>query len=332
MKPYLYLNGLKQLVKDINGDETIHIGIRPYGFHAGNAMALIVYPYLLCYYFEKLNREAKFNFIISLNDWEQDSLDGPDYRRYPFNIYPKNTSLQFTPDENGCCKSIVDHWTPIIEKNVIKIKKRFPRINCRFVKNSDLIDHIFCKKLLLETIKNPKDQLEIFRTYSNKEILETPLQYAGVVCPKCKKTHGVTSVTDDDQIQWECATCDTRKKSDFKKFNYWWYHKPLLLARMEIFDIDITISGGDHFSEGDFKIREAFIKKYSPQTKEPKMLFTPTVIALNGEKMSKSRNNVAYADVSKLIRASDQYKKKDFYITQDLLVDTIDEKDYSHIL
>jgi len=89
MKPYLYFSGLKRLAKEINGDEIVHIGIRPYGFHAGNAMALVVYPYLLCKYFEKEKRVARFRFIISINDWEQDCLDGPDPLEYPFNIYPK---------------------------------------------------------------------------------------------------------------------------------------------------------------------------------------------------------------------------------------------------
>ena len=41
MKPYLYFDGLKQLTKEINGNEVVHIGIRPYGFHAGNVIALV---------------------------------------------------------------------------------------------------------------------------------------------------------------------------------------------------------------------------------------------------------------------------------------------------
>lgn len=48
MKPYLYLRGLKNLAKKIKGNENVHIGIRPYGFHGGNVLSLVVYPYLLC--------------------------------------------------------------------------------------------------------------------------------------------------------------------------------------------------------------------------------------------------------------------------------------------
>jgi len=61
------------------------------------------------------------------------------------------------------------------------------------------------------------------------------------------------------------------------------------------------------------------------------MLFTPTVIALNGEKMSKSRDNTAFVDIEKFIKILDNYREKDFYITEDLILDKIDEKDYSNI-
>ena len=93
MKPYLYLPGLKKLVKKLRGNEKVHFGIRPYGFHGGNILSIIVYPYLLCKEFEKRGKGAKFNFTVSINDYEQDELDGPDIRKYPFNVYPKNTSL-----------------------------------------------------------------------------------------------------------------------------------------------------------------------------------------------------------------------------------------------
>lgn len=332
MEPYLYLSGLKRLAGEISGIEVVHVGIRPYGFHAGNAMALVVYPYLLCKLLEESGKKPRLTFVVSINDWEQDALDGPDYRKYPFNIYPKNTSLQFTPDENGCCSSVTDHWQPIIEENLNKLKRRFPEVSFIFVRNSELISHKYCQELLAETIKNPNDQLKILKEYSGKETLESPVSFAGVVCPQCRKSHGKTSVAEDGFIEWQCAKCDEKRKSEIQNFQYWWYHKPMLIARINIFKIDITLSGGDHFSEGDFKIREAFIQKYSPETKEPKMVFTPTVIALNGEKMSKSRNNTTFADMEKLILAAANFDERDFYITQDLVSDKIDEKDYSSVL
>lgn len=331
MEPYLYLKGLKKLAKEVGGDEVIHLGIRPYGFHAGNALALIAYPYLLCWYLELENKKARFHFVISLNDWEQDALDGPDYREYPFNIFPKNTSIQFTQDEDGCCKSTVDHWEPIIQRSMLKLKERFPNISFLFVRNSELSKHPYCKELLLRTIRNPEEQMEIFKRFSEKEVLTTPLSYAGAICPNCHRAHGNTSVGDNDSVLWKCSECKMTMEADYSEFQYWWYHKPMLLARMEIFGVDITISGGDHFSEGDFLIRRAFIERISPQTKEPRMLFTPMLITSNGEKMSKSRNNTAFADVEKLIQVAVSCDKPELLFTQNLALDEIDEKDYSRI-
>jgi len=86
----------------------------------------------------------------------------------------------------------------------------------------------------------------------------------------------------------------------------------MFLARLEIFKIDIALSGGDHFSEGDFDIRRVLIKKYSPKTKEPKMLFTPTVIALDGQKMSKSKNILLLLILEILLRHQTIANKKNF--------------------
>jgi|GEM_PF-768339 len=321
MKPYLYFGGLRNLAKDIRGDETIHLGIRPYGFHAGNQMALVVYPYLLCKYLGAEGKEPKLKFIFSINDWEQDCLDGPDIRRYPFNVYPKNSSLQFMPDEMGCHESITDHWQPVIEKNVALLKGSYPEISIRFVRNSSLRDDPFFKSLLKLTIKEPSSLSEIFKKHSNKEVFDSPVRYAGAICKKCFRSRGETILVGENEIKWVCQNCGFSICDSFDKFDYWWYHKPLFLARIKILNIDIAISGGDHYSEGDFLIRRAVIDKFAPEVRKPKMLFTPTILALDGQKMSKSRNNTAYADIEKLIAFSDGNTQGEIKVDEDLLLD-----------
>jgi lysyl-tRNA synthetase class I len=332
MKPYLYLKGLKELVHELNGNEIIHIGIRPYGFHAGNTVALIVYPFLLCKFFSDRGLVPKFRFVISINDWEQDALDGPDPRKYPFNIRPKTSSLQFTPDDFGCCRSIVDHWEKRIKDRVSLIQKKFKEISLKFVRNSELIEYESCRVFLAETVRNPRKQLAILKKHSDADILDEPIQFAGVVCPKCKKTKGDTRSSVGAEINWVCHTCSYSSSGDIRDFDYWWYHKPMLIARLDIFNVDVTLSGGDHFSEGDFNIRRDFIRTFSPKTKEPLMLFTPTVFAKDGNKMSKSRNNTEFSDIGKLIKAMSDYDGGRFDIRDELITDSLDEKDYSHIL
>lgn len=329
MEPYLYLSGLKRLSGEVKGDEIIHLGIRPYGFHAGNAVALLLYPYLLCKFIRQRGIEPTFKFIVSLNDYEQDSLDGPDTIRYPFNIYPKNSSLKHTVDERGCCDSIVEHWQPILEKCLRVLTQHYSSTIMSFVKNSELRGNTIFMNLLLHTIRFPQEQGEIMRKYSGKEVLENPMQYAGVVCPQCRKTHGKTDIMINKDVVWKCKTCAISIRRPYNQFDYWWHHKAMLCARLKIFDVDITISGADHYSEGDFLIRKAFLNLFFPEHKIPKMLFSPLILAPDGRKMSKSRNNTAFASVKTLLDLIETDKNNSIQLNHDMLILNIDEKDYS---
>ncbi|MCX6722320.1 MAG: hypothetical protein NTY04_04010 [Candidatus Staskawiczbacteria bacterium] len=321
-KPYLYLSGLKKLAKKVKGTERIHIGIRPYGFHGGNALSLFVYPYLLCKELKRLGKEPRFTFFISINDFEQDELDGPDYRRYPFNIYPKNTSLQHTPDESGCCKNTVNHWQPIIEQIVSSLKNNYPKLKTKFIRNSSLKNKKHFKKLLIDTLKNPNNQAEIFKKYSDKEVLDSPIRYAGIICPECKKSHGVTTVMSSKKIQWECATCDCTIERPYEYFSYWWYHKPMFAARMRIFDMDIAMSGADHYNEGDYNIRAHLFKKYFKNHPRLIMMFCPILMARDGQKMSKSRHNEEFVKIKELTLLAEK-TKAGFIILPDELIENV---------
>lgn len=322
MKPYLYLAGLEKLAKDVRGDEVIHTGIRPYGFHAGNALALVLYPYLLCKRVKELGKTPRFKFVVSINDWEQDSLDGPDYHRYPFNVHPKKTILRYTADEEGCCESTVEHWEPIIKKNLEMISGEFPEVEIRFVRNSELVSHPVCKTILAETIKSPNEQLAMLRENSRMETLDSPLSFASAVCPTCKSARGKTEFVSKEMVRFDCEQCGETTIQDFELFQFWWYHKPLLTARIAIFNIEILISGGDHYSEGDFNIREAFIKKYLPGVSSPRMLFTPTVISLDGQRMSKSKKNTYSANLKELLSKASSTDSDNLHLSEDLILKT----------
>lgn len=70
MKPYFLYKGLLDLAQTLEGNENIYLGIRPYAFHAGNMVTMMVYPLLLCREMEKLDKTAKFNFFIYRFNWE----------------------------------------------------------------------------------------------------------------------------------------------------------------------------------------------------------------------------------------------------------------------
>jgi len=328
--PYLFNKGVKDLASEVVGSERIHMGIRPFGIHAGNLVSLYVYPYLFCEEVERLGKPVKFTFFCSVNDYEQDELDGPDYRKYPFNIYPKNTTLGYAPDPDGCHELVIDHWLPLIKKTISKLKDRFPDVQIYFVKNSDLKADLKFKEILTSTLKNPKEQSDIYRRFTEFEILSEPIQYAGAVCPFCKKTKGRTTThrVNGDFIQWNCGTCGISLNAPYSNYDYWFYHKPLFTARLCIFNIDITFSGGDHYTEGDFNIREEFIKRFNPDLKIPKMFFTPVLLDESGEKMSKSRKNTVFGDPKKMIDFCRKTDLEEIKILPELIVYPKNHEEY----
>ena len=91
------------------------------------------------------------------------------------------------------------------------------------------------------------------------------------------------------------------------------------------------MSGGDHYSEGDYNIRRKFMQKYFRKFNEPVMLFCPTLIAKDGQKMSKSRNNSEYVDIKKLIEIASSNYESEIIISDNLIKKVKNEKEYNCI-
>ena len=119
MKAYFYKKGIIALSKKLRGNENIYLGIRPYGFHSGNALPLVAYPRLLAREVKKNRIEPHFNLYVFINDYEQAKACGPDIKKYPFNIHPEYSTFQYTNDPNKPNINIVNRWQPIIEKKLI---------------------------------------------------------------------------------------------------------------------------------------------------------------------------------------------------------------------
>jgi len=306
MKAYFFQDGIKQLAQEVTGKENIYLGIRPYGFHAGNMLPFVLYPVLLSEELKKLGKEPKFNLIIFINDWEQDGLAGPNIKMYPFNIFPKNTTFQYVLDPENNNTNIVDYWEPIIVENVKQVQLLFPEVKVKSVRNSKLKNHPIMKKHLLFTIQNPQVVANLLRKYTNKKVLDKPLSYAMAVCPKCKKAKGKTSYKSG-KIYHSCFSCGETTFGEYQDFDYWFYHKPLALPRLEIFDIDICITGSDHYDEGDFIVRQELIKKYGSGAKFPKTLYTQIVLGRDGDTMGKSRGNAEMVSLEELTDLFNKY-------------------------
>lgn len=311
MKPYLFYQGLIELSQTLKGNENIYLGIRPYGFHAGNATSLAIYPQLLCKALKEKGLEPRFHIYLFINDWEQDKLDGPNPKKYPFNICPVRTTFQYTPDYFGCCNNIVDHWQPIIEKDIYKITQNYPLVKIESVRNSSLKHDTRFKDLLLKTIKYPEDIFKIIKTHSTKPVLKEPISFAKAVCPRCHSARGKTIVIGKDTINNICDYCDLNISGEYEKFDFWFYHKMLALPRLQIFNIDLCITGYEHYNEGDYYIRQDLIKRFQPSIKLPQTLYAPLILGENNDTMGKSRGNAKYIELNDLMMIINQNINKE---------------------
>lgn len=318
MKPYFLYNGIKELVKTMKGDENIYLGIRPYGFHAGNASTLVIYPIILCTELEKLGKKAQFKFNLFLNDWEQDSLDGPNPRLYPFNIMPKFTTWQYMPDPIDSSKKIVDYWEKVIVNNINLIKHYFPAVQILPIKNSEMKHDKEMKHCVLHTIDHPEQITHVMRQYTNKKVLNMHSIYSSAVCPDCHAARGNSCVVaNSDKIIHHCINCGITNSGKYEDFNYWLYHKPLAIPRIISCKIDLCITGSDHYNEGDFAVRQKLFEIYGYTINQPKTLYTPSVFGEDKQVMGKSKGNARLIDLDKLLNLVLTYKNNKKIIIPD---------------
>ncbi|NMB56414.1 hypothetical protein GYA19_00575 [Candidatus Beckwithbacteria bacterium] len=306
MKPYFLINGIKELSKEFKGKANIYLGIRPYGFHAGNQLPFMVYPYLLCKFTKELGFTPKFNFFLFLNDWEQDALEGPDLANYPFNIFPKNTTFQFTPSPDGK-GNIVDFYEPIIATNVKKALEDFKQVKVIVMRNSSMKKMKTMKDVVLKTIVNPKLVRNVLKKYSGKSILKNSCSYCNAICKSCNSAKTETKIMKDQRIRAKCLICGSINYGPYESFEYWLYHKPLALPRIYENKIDLCITGLDHYNEGDFVSRKELFKIYGLKVKYPKTLYSHLIKGANGLVMGKSKKNDEYMAFPRLLKLVIKY-------------------------
>lgn len=304
-KTYTYLDGIKECAHDMKGDESIHIGIRPYELHAGNKLAIVAYPILLCEELEKLGKTPKIRIILSLNDWEQRVLAGSDIYKYHFDIKPLDTTIQYATEKDGIT-STPRHWGGKIVEAMSEITNRYPEVTVEPYFNSDLKDKPAMKEVILKTIFNPAEIKEIMLRTTGHPTDDSSTRFASVVCPHCHDANTETIRIDGGEtLSSRCTKCNTISEGQYEDFMYWLHHKPLFSARWKALGFTHSLSGGDHFAEGDVEVRRK-LYSYFFNAEPPRldMIFSSTLLGTNGKKMSKSRANFFDADIETILNAA----------------------------
>ena len=190
--------------------------------------------------------------------------------------------------------SLVDYWESKIIDQVSIIQSKYPYVKMRCVRNSHMRDTPTMKDVILKTINNPDIISNVLKSTTNKEILANSC-YCRPVCPNCKSARTIADIENCDNLNIKCNYCGLHKVYNYHLLNFWLYHKPLALPRIKEFNIDLCITGMDHYNEGDFSTRMKLFEAYKIKIKLPKTLYTPTLYGRNGKAMGKSKGN--YEDI-----------------------------------
>jgi len=316
-KTYVCWKGLEEAAKDVKGDEKISIGIRPYGFHAGNELTLFVYPWHFCNLVKRLGKEPKFTFFISLNDMEPERLKylypdkntGYYYKKeeltlkeevpFEYNIFPRDTSFQYTADKEGCCNSMAEHWSKIIEAKVLRLKEDFPLLTFQFIKSSSIKNDPLYKKALKLGIEHPEVLGRIASQHEKVCFEDGCLSWAGAICPTCHSAQGKTMISGET-ITFECSDCGEKYAGSMNKTSFWMHHMLLLAPRLKLFGIDLFFRGYDHYACNHISINEQLYEALCGEILDIKTIVPPLIVGADGKKMSKTWSNEKVLNTQKL--------------------------------
>ena len=315
---YTGLPGIAALAKTLNGGESIHIGIRPYELHAGNKLAIIVYPILICEELRRLGKSPRFTFLLSLNDWEQRVLVGTNIYEYTYDVKPLDVTIQYAKESDN--KTLTaPFWGGRIIEEMAEITRRFPDVTVKPFFNSDLHNTDAMKTVVLQTLIHADEIKELMLRTTNKATDGSLTMFAASVCPSCHDANTDTQI-QDDTLSVSCSACGHVTSGIYEDFMYWLHHKPLFAARWKAFGFTHSLSGGDHLAEGDVEVRRALYSYFfNEQPPKLDMIFSPILLGADGNKMSKSRDNYFDATVDELLRAAKQDGTKISLETPELL-------------
>ncbi|PIV12667.1 MAG: hypothetical protein COS47_01315 [Candidatus Nealsonbacteria bacterium CG03_land_8_20_14_0_80_36_12] len=303
---FLYLHGLKELSKTLSGDERIFMGTRPWGFHAGNILTMVIYPYLLCEEVARRGLEPRFKVFVSLNDWEPHRLLYRDKGEHPYNFFPEGTSFQYTNDPKGCCSSIVEHYEDPITRAFDPLKDAHKLLEVNFRRVSDLKNEQVFQDILRRCFEEKDAIGKQVESVTGEKISYDTLQWTGVICPSCNSANGETAY--DGSIRFTCHGCGETYKGKLSDFDFWWYHLPMLIPRILYFRPDIIVRGGDHYDYKGLAMLYSLLEYFGHRDIRLKTLVSPKLLALDGNKMSKSIGNQAEVNFQKLLSFAREFE------------------------
>lgn len=299
---YCGLDGVRKIASLMRGDENILIGVRPFGFHAGNLSADVVYPLILCEELKRQGKEPYLNITFFMNDYEQYEIVG--HRNDPdeddeVNIYPKGKTLQYEREPLDNSLTVVDYWSSKIISHMDVIRHAYPNVMIKYQRTSDLRSTDLYREVLNLSLNKPNEIASIFKEVSGKHV-HLPAEFARVVCVNCEMPVPGTQMNNETvRALCDCGneTCD-----HFSKLDYWVNHNLLGISKLSVQNgFFLWMLGYDHkqFHSGEIKAR--VIDQFGLAARDCNRVYAPLLLREDGRKMSKSSGNIAYARIGDLL-------------------------------
>lgn len=297
-------SGISSVAHEVCGTERIDMGVRPFGFHAGNIASTIVYMELLCRKTAQLGKDVNFHVSFCLSDTEQHIITGhpnaPD-KDDEANIYPKGKTLQYT---ESVCEgvTVVDAWKPLYKVALETLTKKWPGISWDMYKTSQLVHNETFLDILTRTIHDPDPITSIIESATGKKV-HKPADFVRAVCPWCNIPASKTTISPKKQIKLECSDCLRRGTFLPENLDYWTHHAIAIVGEWACLEkYDIGICGYDHYAIGSERLWLGLAKHFGCEEKilDTLRLYSPLVLSYDGRKMGKSNGNMCYADIDKM--------------------------------
>lgn len=301
---YISWDGLDAISSKLTGKETMGIGIRPFGFHAGNMASIVAYPILLCELMSQKGKEPEFDIYCFFNDVEQHAIVGHESRPDDddsANIYPADKTLQYTPGPDGFKGSVVDYWRPLIENGAREIQARFPKVKLSFHTTSDLKTTETFGSAVRTALTQPEKIAEILEQKTGLEVYR-PADYMRAVCKSCSVPVKNTAIDGAERISAVCHACGTDNKGEIGDFDFWIHHSILTLPKLSVGPgFDIWMMGSDHVQYGETPTRLKLSELFGIKAKNYIGIHAPLILSYDGQKMGKSNHNQAYVPLDSIL-------------------------------
>ena len=289
----LFANGLSKLAGRLRGDEVLYSGIRPYGYHAGNRIAVAVYPHLLARLVAARGINPRFVYTITIND-----IEPLDYDEVEFKVL--DSTFQFGSDVDA------DKFEKTIYQDLEGLRIEFPEVKVRFHRTSAMTETEAFMTIFRAVTVDKHFLLNDFLNHYYADQVNRSAEFAGFICRNC---HLPCRAEDGPaQVAYVCPKCHCKGEAGNIGENYWMFRVPLIAMKLAVVQPNVVFLGSDYLTRRSERLNnntdlDAILRLHARLNMAGEINFAlpPILLGNDGRKMSKSLGNLRKYEYDELL-------------------------------